>query len=80
MGAVRRGVGVEYGPRDLGTVHAVRDGDPRLLGERLLQPPLHGEADEEGRNEEREVESPAAHVLRIVASVVDTGKRRVTTV
>ena len=55
-------VGVENRPGDLRAGHAARDGDPRLLGERLLQPPLHTEADEQGRNEEGEVETPAAHL------------------
>jgi len=51
-------VGVEDAAGDLLPRHAVRDLDQRLLGERLLQPPLHAEPEEERRDEECEIEHP----------------------
>ena len=55
-------VPVEDLPRHLGAREAVADPDLHLRRHRLLQPVLNDEADDHRRDEEREVEAPAAHL------------------
>jgi len=58
-------VSVEDLPRHLGARHPGQKLDVRVALEGLPEPPLHGEPDDESRDEQQDVEPPVVHRLEL---------------